>query len=136
MYHLAEVENRRRLSELSQHEDIKSLHEEIGLLRILIEKRFNMLRTDADYQNASASLNSMFLTLERLIKSCHALEQSLGELLSRQSVAKLGQAMCQIVIEELEGVEGYEQIIDRIVDRLFPEIDEAQNVEPLKLSAS
>ena len=31
LYHLAEVDNRRRLAELSSHERIKSLREEIGL---------------------------------------------------------------------------------------------------------
>jgi glutamine synthetase adenylyltransferase len=134
LYHLAEVDNRRRLAELSDHESVKSLREEIGLLRMLIEKRFNMIRTEADYQNSCASLNSMFLTLERLIKSCHSLEQSLGNLLSKQSVARLCQEICEIIIEELQYVEGHEEIIDRIVQRLFPAVQATRNDEPLKLT--
>ena len=135
LYHLAEVDNRRRLAELSSHERIKSLREEIGLVRILIEKRMNMIRTEADLLSACGPINNMLLTLEKLIKSCHALEQSLGELLSKQSVVCLAQKICEIVIEELQGVEGHEQIIDRIVDRLFPAINIAQNSEMLRLSA-
>ena len=133
LYHLAEVDNRTRLAELSSHERIKSLREEIGLVRILIEKRMNMIRNETDLVSACGPINSMLLTLEKLIKSCHTLEQSLGELLSKNSVVRLGQSICEIVIEELQGIEGHEEIIDRIVGRLFPTINGAQNSELLRL---
>ncbi len=135
LYHLAEVDSRTRLAELSSHERIKSLREEIALVRILIEKRMNMIKTEADLLSACGPINNMLLTLEKLIKSCHALEQSLGELLSKQSVVRLGQSICEIVIEELQGIEGHEEIIDRIVERLFPTINGAQNNEVLRLPA-
>jgi hypothetical protein len=133
LYHLAEVDSRTRLAELSSHERIKSLREEIALVRILIERRFNLIRTDADLMTSCGTINSMMLTLEKLIKSCHALEQSLGELLSKQAVVRLGQSICEIVIEELQEIEGHEEIIDRIVGRLFPTINGAQNADMLRL---
>ncbi len=135
LYHLAEVDSRTRLAELSSHERIKSLREEIALVRILIEKRMNMIKTEADLLSACGPINNMLLTLEKLIKSCHALEQSLGELLSKQSVVRLGQSICEIVIEELQEIEGHEEIIDRIVERLFPTIKGAQNNDMLRLAA-
>lgn len=134
-YLLAQVEDRRRLAEFAQHDHIKSLRDEIGLVRLLIEKRFNLIRTESDLLQGTASLNAMFLTLERLVKSCHNLEQSLGELLSKDSVVRLGQAICEIVIDELQGVEGHEEIIDRIVGRLFPTISNARNQELTKIAA-
>lgn len=134
-YQLAEVEDRRRLSELSEAEDIKSLREEIGLIRMLIEKRMKVIKTEADLLTACGPLNSLFLTLDKLVKSCHTLEQSLGDLLSKQAVLRLGQALCEIVIEELQDVPGHEDIIDRIVDRLFPAIGSAQNAEVPRLTA-
>jgi len=63
------------------------------------------------------------------------LEQSLGDLLSKQAVVRLGQSICEIVIEELQGIEGHEEIIDRIVNRLFPAISGASNGELLRLPA-
>jgi hypothetical protein len=39
------------------------------------------------------------------------------------------------VIEELQEIEGHEEIIDRIVERLFPTINGAQNVDLLRLTA-
>ncbi len=135
LYQLADLDNRRRLAELSGDDRIKSLREEIGLLRILIERTMNAARTPAELLSYSTSLNSMFLTAQKLVKSCHELEQSTGELLSKQAVIKLGQKICEIVIEELQGIEGHEEIIDRIVNRLFPTISATQNNDALMLPA-
>lgn len=134
LYQLAEVEDRAKLAHFSTHERIKSLREEIGLVRLLIEKRINLIKNEADLLAACGPLNSMFLTLEKLIKSCHTLDQSLGELLSKDTVVRLGQTICNIVIEELQGLEGHEAIIDRIVNRLFPTIEQSRNSELLRLS--
>jgi len=134
LYQLAEVDDRAKLAHFSTHERIKSLREEIGLVRLLIEKRMNLIKNEADLLAACGPLNSMFLTLEKLIKSCHSLEQSLGELLTRDTVVRLGQTLCNIVIEELQGMEGHEEVIDRIVERLFPTINSTRNSEILKLS--
>lgn len=133
LYHLAEVDNRRRLAELSEHDKIKSLREEIGLVRMLIEKTMNAAKTEAELLSSCGSLNNMFLTAQRLIKTCHELEQSTGELLTKATVYRLAQTMCEIVMEELQGVEGYEDIIGRIADRMFPAISNVKNVESLRL---
>jgi len=133
MYHLAEVDSRLRLAELSGHDDIKSLREEIGLVRILIEKQVNSAKGDIDLLSRCGSINNLILTLSRLTKDCQALEKDLGELLSKQAVFRLIQSMCEIVVEELQGIEGYEEVIDRISERLFSTVGEAQNVEALQL---
>ena len=136
LYNLVELDNRRRLAELSGSENIKSLREEIGLVRLLIEKYVNAARgSDVELLSSSGSIDRLILTLGKLIKDCHALEQSLGELLSKQTVYRLAQTMCEIVMEELQGVEGHEEIIERIAERIFPTVTNAQNNEMLRLPA-
>ena len=130
---LAEVDNRRRLMELSTHDGVKSLREAVGLTYMLIEKQVN---SDPTLLSCCGSVNNLLLTLGRLTKECHALEQSTGELLSKEAVFRLAQSMCEIVIDELQGIEGYEEIIDRIGDRLFPVVRGARNDEILRLPAS
>ncbi len=135
LYQLANIDNRRRLAELAGDDNIKSLREEIGLLRLLIERTMNAAKTDAELLSYSSSINSMLLTGQKLIKNCHELEQSTGELLSKPAVMRLVQRICEIINEELQGIEGHEQIIDQIVTRLFPAVSNAQNNEPLMLGA-
>ena len=100
---LVEVDNRRRLAELSGHEQIKSLREEIGLVRMLIEKHLNAAQGNLELLTSCGSSNQLIVTLTKLVKECHALEQSCGELLSKQTVYRLAQTMCEIVMEELQG---------------------------------
>lgn len=136
MYFLAEAQNRSRLAHFAEHDDIKSLREEIALTRMLIERRWNLIKngSDSDLLQHSAPINNLLLTVERLVKSCHAIEQDLGNLLARDAVLRLGQLMCQIVIEELDGIEGYEEIIDRITERLVTTISGARNEQPQRLA--
>ena len=68
LYHLAEVDNRRRLAELSGHEQIKSLREEIGLVRMLIEKQVNAAKSDMELLSSCGTINGLLVTLEKLIK--------------------------------------------------------------------
>ena len=133
LYNLVEVDNRRRLAELSGHENIKSLREEIGLLRLLIEKTLNNAKGDLEALSSCGSLNQLIVTLTKVVKECHGLEQSCGELLTKQTVYRLAQSLCEIVIDELQGVEGHEEIIDRIAERLFPTVKTAQNNEALQV---
>lgn len=125
MYFLNEARYRQRLSQLSEHDDIKSLREEIALTRVLIETKFNQAEDEADLLASCSVLNSLLLTVERLVKTCHQMEQSLGSLLAKSTVVALGQKIVEILADELQGIESYEDRIDSIINRLFPAISAA-----------
>ena len=122
LYLLTKAQHRMRLAQLSEHEQIKSLRDEIALARMLIEERFNRIKNDSDLLAAFGPINTALLTVERLVKSAHAIEQNLGSLLSKPSVLALGQSISRIIVEELEGVENYEAIVDRINHRIVETI--------------
>jgi hypothetical protein len=58
---------------------------------MLIERRFNLIQSDADLIAACGALNTLLLTVERLVKSAHPIEKSLGTLLARSAVLRLAQ---------------------------------------------
>jgi hypothetical protein len=132
LYLLTEARYRTRLAQLAEHEEVKSLREEIALARMLIERRFDLIKNDNDLLNACGPINTMLLTVERLVKSAHTIEQNLGALLAKPTVLKLGQQMCEIVVTELEGIENYEAIVDRITSRVIDSISKANNPEQVK----
>lgn len=127
LYNLTQARHRIRLAQLKDHEQVKSLREEIALARILLEERFNQVKDDADLMAACPMLNQLLLTLERLIKSSHQIEQNLGALLAKPTVILLGQNIVNLLIEELKQIDGYEEIVDRITDRMFTAIESAVN---------
>ena len=125
---LAKASERIRLAELSgDMEPVKELRDIIALQHILIERRYNMVKDNNDLLAACGPLNQMIATMEKLINSAHKIEQNLGELLARNAVLGLAKTMCQIVIDELEGIDDYEVIIDRITQRLVDTVRQADN---------
>jgi len=118
-YLLDKAAEKRRLFELSTHEQINSLREEIAIARRLVERRFNMIDTDADLLAACGPLNTLLLTIERLVKTSHSIEKSLGVMLSRETVLSLAQSMVVVIMDELQHVPDYETIVDRVIDKLM-----------------
>jgi hypothetical protein len=113
----------------SQVEELKSLREEIALARAMIERRLNLVESDADFLQACGTVNTYLLTLERLISSCHKLEVNLGALLSKGAIVSLAQEMVGILMDELEHIDGYEQIVDRVSNRMVELIAEQEKVD-------
>jgi hypothetical protein len=128
-YLLAKAQDSTRLAQFAEHEEVKSLRDEIALARMLIERRFNLIQNDADLISACGSLNTLLLTVERLVKSAHAIEKSLGALLARNAVLRVGQQICQIIVERLEGIQNYERIVDGIITDIVATISKADNSE-------
>jgi len=126
---LAKADDMTRLAGLSHTlEPVKELHDAISLTHMLIEKRWNLIKDDADLIMGCGPLNQLIQTMEKLVNSCHRIETNLGELLARHAVLSLAKEMVEIVIDELEGIEDYEEIIDRITSRLINTIRHADNI--------
>ena len=126
-YHLTDARLRQRLSQKTDHDKITSLREEIGLTRILIEELMNSCKSDTERLAQTGTFNQLAMTLERLIKTSHQMEQSLGLLLSKPTIVVLGQDIIRILIDELQGVPQYEERIDRITDRMLDTIEQTTN---------
>jgi hypothetical protein len=127
LYLLAKADEQARLHKFADHEEIRSLREEIALARMLVEKRWNIVKNDNDLISACGSLNTLLLTIERLVKSAHTIEQNLGILLSKSAVMALGQTICRIIVEELDGIENYEAVVDSITQRILSTIASAKD---------
>jgi len=122
-YLLTQVEVKRRLAQLdTQLDPVRDLQRTISLVHLLIETHVNSAKSDVALMSACAPLEKLVQRMESLCKSVVTVQEKLNLLLPRSVVLSLGQSIVQIVIEELEGIEGYEQIVDRIINRIFPTI--------------
>ena len=75
---------------------IKDLREEIAILRILVEEVFNKY-SDGMLIAAVPILSDLIPKIEKLVISCHKLEQSLGSLLDEKSILNLATAILEII---------------------------------------
>jgi len=122
LYQLLNPEYQNRLIALCEHEDAKHLREEIAIARMLLEERFNDIKSDAEFLAACGTLNSQLLTVAKLVQSAHKLEQKLGSLLAKPTLLAVGNKIVTTLVEELRGVEDYEALIDQISDKIIAAI--------------
>ena len=129
-YLLAKASDRARLAEVSDElEPVKELRDSIALLHMMIERRWNAIKDDGDLLQACGPLNQMLQNMDRLVNSCHKIEQNLGQLLAKQAILALAKRMVGIIVEELEGIDHYAETVDRITGRLIDTIRGAGNTE-------
>lgn len=128
-YLLAQMKERFRLAKIAGVDQIKSLTDEIAIIRDLAVRIYNTIQTDSELLKHSGQLNTLLLTAERLKKSNIQFEQSGGTLLNKETVVQLGQEICAIIIQELSEVDNYETIVDRVSGQIADVIVNAQNVE-------
>lgn len=107
-----------RLSEFSDSDKIKSLRDEIGILRILIEERMNICHTDLDLMLHSSVLSDLVVKVEKLVTSCNRLEGQLGTMLDKTQALQLGSEVVEIVARHVENEQTLEEIANEIVESI------------------
>lgn len=128
-YCLTNPKYQARLAELAEADEIKSLRAEVAIARMLIEERLNKIASEQDLFSACGSVNSLLLTVEKLVSRSHILEQNLGQLYHKSTVVQLMQAFVAIVDEEVCELPGGVDAKDRIVARIFQAANQARNTE-------
>ncbi len=116
-----------KLEKFSTADEIKSLTEEVAIARMLVEERLNKIDTDADLYASCGAINTLLLTIEKLVSRSHILEQNLGQLFHRSTIVQMMQAFVAVVDDEVRPLEGGVPAIDRIVKRLYDLACDARN---------
>ncbi len=128
-YLLTDPRFQSRLAELAEADEIKCLRNEVAIARILIEERLNKIDSDQDLYTATGAINSLLLTVEKLVSRSHILEQNLGQLYHRSTVLQLMQAVVEVIDDEVRPLPGGVEVIDRITRRIYASALAARNEE-------
>lgn len=78
-----------RVTEFADNEQIKSLREEVGILRMILEEMLGQCQDSTDLMLYSARMSSLVLNIEKLVVSCDKLENRMGLLLNKSSILQL-----------------------------------------------
>jgi hypothetical protein len=132
-YLLTRAQDQTRLAHLDDPEGLKSLRDEVVIATGMLERRLNLVSTDAEFISAFPQVEKFLKTLADLKKSSFFLEQKSGAMLSRSAAFGLFQEIIKIIVDELDGIPDYEQIVDRIIARIGPAIQHAGNSETDKV---
>ncbi len=98
------------------------ISQQIVTLKAMIERRLNMAGgTSAEQIAAYNFVAAQLPVLAKLTETMVKLSRESGELMERNEVIEYTQKIIGIVAEELQGIPGSEDVIDKIVSRLEEE---------------
>jgi len=107
-----------RLDEFSESEDVKSLREEIGILRIVMEETLNKCKTSHELVLNSSKISDLASRIERLVVSCNKLESHMGMLLDKSAALALASRIVEIISIHVTDGEIIDSISSGIIDAL------------------
>ena len=98
------------LAEYMAVDNIKTLRGEIGVIRIIIEEQLNTCHDLTDLMMRCEPICQNITKVEKLILSCHRLEQSGGLLLTRETAMAFGQEVLGLISTHVSDGETLEVI--------------------------
>ncbi len=116
---------RNRINEIAKSSNIKSLREEIGVLRMLLEERMNSIGDDlGQLMLNSGELSEMVVKIDKLVNSCHNLESKLGVMIDKTTLLNLTEQIVKIIGDEIKSLEQSDEILDRISSQILSVMNE------------
>lgn len=116
-----------RVEQFADSDKIKSLREEIGLVRMIIEEVVNRCNNSTELILMSGKISSLITQAEKLVNSCHRLEQSTGLLLDKTAILQLAGLIIEIINAHVHD----EAVMQDISDKIITAIVQAQPAEPM-----
>lgn len=104
-----------RINEHADSAIIKSLREEIGILRIIMEERLALCKTDMDIILYSGPITDLVMKIEHLVSSCHKLEDKLKVVVDRAQLLQFASMVINIVASKVSDEATLEIIGDEIL---------------------
>lgn len=86
-----------KVSQFAEEEGIKSLRDEIGILRMTLESIVVRCTDETELLIAAPRIGDMILKIEKLVSSCHRLETSTGMLLDKGAALNLAGTIVNII---------------------------------------
>lgn len=105
-----------KLDQMAENPTVKSLRDEVAILRILMEERLNKCKDDSDLLMQSHTISDLVMKIDRLVTSCHKLEGSMGQLLDKPAIMNFATEIVNLISRVLEGEP---EKIDEIADGIM-----------------
>jgi len=104
-----------RLERMKANPSIKSLRDEVVILRMMLETRLNACETDTDLLLHSGPISELVVKIEKLVSSCHKLEGSMGRLLDKSAILQFASEVITIISKHIKEENTLELIADEIL---------------------
>ncbi len=107
-----------RVERFANNPQVKSLREEIGITRMLLEEIVNSCNDSADLMIKSGKISEMVMKIEKLVVSCHKLEVQSGLLLDKIAITNFANTLITIINHHVTNPDTVNTIADQILNAI------------------
>jgi hypothetical protein len=111
------------IRENANDSEIKSLREELGIARIMLDQLLNRCKDSHDLLMMSTPIDNMLKTINLIQKTSHSIEKDLDNMIGPDSLMKFGDELFNVIMEEVEDTD----TINRIALKLGRALQKLQN---------
>jgi len=104
-----------RVNEFANNDQVKSLKEEVGILRMMLEEMINKCTDTTDLMLYAHRISDLVMKIERVVVSCDKLENRMGLLLSKDAVLQLAGTYVNIINTHVEDATIIELISEEMI---------------------
>jgi len=115
-YHLAKWNQ--RISDKANSPHIKSLRDEIGILRMLLEEKLQSCTNNTELILQSGPIANLIEKIERVVISCHKLEGSMNLLMDKAQLLQFASRVVEIIGSCVQDQATLDQISEKILKEL------------------
>ena len=112
----------RDISQQANSTGIKSLRDEIGVLRVILQEKLNAIGNANDLVQQCGPLGDLIMKIERIVLSCDKLENNMGMVVDKSVLLQFAGEVVSIIATELVGTANSDVIIDKIACRITESI--------------
>lgn len=105
-----------RLGEMSGHDRLKNLADEIGILRILMEELINKTDDKLGLIQYAPQIADLAMKICKLVEACTKLDRLLSQYISKNDAVQLGMEIVTIISNEIKEIEKLDIISGKIVE--------------------
>lgn len=111
------------IRENANDSEIKSLREELGIARLMLDRILNRCKDSHDLLMMSSPIDNMLKTINLIQKTSHIIEKDMDEMIGPEALTKFAEAMFDIIMSEISDA----NIVNRIALKLGRELQKTQN---------
>lgn len=108
-----------RVNEFADNDAVKSLREEIGIMRMLLEEIVNQCHSTTDLILFQPKISDLVMRVEKLVVSCQRLETANHMLLDKTAVIHLANIVVQIIGTHIPNEDTVGAIGTQIVEEIL-----------------
>ena len=113
------VKYKARVGELTNSSGIKSLREEIGILRMTLENILNQCGNDTELLLYSSKIADLCMKIDKLVTSCDRLENRMGMLLDKTSILAIAEQFIDLISEYIQDERELEIVSERVAQDII-----------------